>query len=224
MMVSAGGLKPAQARWVEPLEFDRKQIMTLWRFAVTSYLWKANRDGLLRKSCPPEEFNELIHEEVQRDYWHIHLTPRMSKRHFLGYSGRYIRRLPIAQNRILKLTEDEVVCLAKDTKTKTVQETRCTPAEFVALLSPHVLDRYEHSMRYFGLLAPREKRLTSAAVFVLLGQHPRPKPPRQRWADSLKRHFGVDPLIDEFGNPMHWVGRRQPARYCSSDGGMVDDS
>jgi hypothetical protein len=211
MMVSAGGLKPAQGRWVEPLEFDREQIMILWRFAVTSYLWKANRDGLLpQKPCLPEEFNELIHEEVQRNYWHVHLTPRMSKNHFLGYAGRYIRRLPIAQNRILKVTEDEVVYLAKDTRMKALGERRSTPAEFVALLSPHVLDRFQHSMRYFGLLAPRTKRLTLGAVFALLGQHPRPKPPRQPWADSLKQHFGVDPLIDEFGNPMHWVGRRQP--------------
>jgi hypothetical protein len=210
MMVSAGGLKPAEARWVEPLEFDREQIMILWRFAVTAYLWKANRDGLLRKFHLPEEFNDLIHEEVRRDYWHIHVTPTMSKKHFLGYAGRYIRRLPIAQNRILKVTEDEVVYLAKDTRTKTFQETSCTPAEFVAMLSPHVLDRYQHSMRYYGLLAPRTKRLTSAAVFALLGQHPRPKPPRQGWADLLKQHFGVDPLIDEFGNPMQWVGRRQP--------------
>ena len=94
--------------------------------------------------------------------------------HFLGYAGRYIRRLPIAQNHILKVTEYEVVYLAKDTRTKTLEETRCTPAEFVALLSPHVLDRYQHSMRYFGLLAQGTKRLTSAAVFALLGQHPRP--------------------------------------------------
>jgi Putative transposase/Transposase zinc-binding domain len=210
MMVSAGGLKPGEARWVEPLEFDREQIMILWRFALTSYLWKANRDGLLRKSSLPGEFNDLIYEEAQRDYWHIHLTARMSKRHFLGYAGRYIRRLPIAQNRILTVTEDEVVYLAKDTRTKTFRETSCTPAEFVAMLSPHVLDRYQHSMRYYGLLAPRTKTLTSAAVFALLGLHQRPKPPRQGWADSLKQHFGVDPLIDEFGNPMQWVGRRQP--------------
>ena len=123
MMVSAGGLKPSEASWVEPLTFDREQIMILWRFAVTSYLWKANRDGPLRKSALPVEFNDLIHEEVQRDYWHIHLTPRMAKKHFLGYAGRYIRRLPIAQNRILKVTEEEVVYMAKDTKTKTNRET-----------------------------------------------------------------------------------------------------
>ena len=84
-----------------------------------------------------------------------------------------------------------MVYLAKDTKTKTLQETRCTPAEFVAMLSPHVLDRYQHSMRYFGLLAPRKKRLTSAAVFALLGQHPRPKPPRQRWLIRSSSTLGL---------------------------------
>jgi hypothetical protein len=45
IMVSSGGLKPAEARWVPSLEFDHDQIMDLWRFAVTSYLWKAHRDG-----------------------------------------------------------------------------------------------------------------------------------------------------------------------------------
>jgi Putative transposase/Transposase zinc-binding domain len=210
MMVSAGGLKPGQACWIKQLEFQREQIMNLWRFAVTSYLWKSNRDRLLRNSFTPEDFNELIHEEVQRDYWHVYITPRMPKKHFLGYAGRYIRRLPIAQNRILKVTKDEVIYLAKDSRRKASEQTRCTPTEFVALLSTHVLDRYQHSMRYFGLLAPRTKRVTSDAVFALLGQRPRSKPSRQPWRDSIRQYFGVDPLIDEFGNPMHWVGRRQP--------------
>ena len=44
------------------------------------------------------------------------------------------------------------------------------------MLSQHVLDRYQHSMRYFGLLAPRAKRTTSAAVFLLLGQKQRYSP------------------------------------------------
>lgn len=126
MMVSAGGLNPAQVRWVERLKFDHEQIMILWRFAVTSYLWKANRDRLPRKSCLPNDFNEIIHQELQRDYWHVYITPTMSKKHFLGYAGRYIRRLPIARNRILKVTEDEVVYLAKNTMMKTLEETRCT--------------------------------------------------------------------------------------------------
>jgi hypothetical protein len=72
------------------------------------------------------------------------------------------------------------------------------------------LDRYQHSMRYFGILAPRTKRLTLAGVFALLDQESRPKPRRPRWAESIKNRFGNDPLMDEIGNRMHWVGRLKP--------------
>ena len=209
IMVSAGGLNPAEARWVQSLEFDRQQMMELWRFAVCSYLWKAHRDGLLQPSSLPERFDDLILRQTQR-WWNIHITRQMSKGHFLRYAGRYIRRLPISQRRILQVTEQEVVYQSKDTRTKTLVETRCTPAEFLALLSQHVLNRYQHSMRYFGLLAPRTKRQTSTVVFALLGQRQRPRPARQLWADSLKKDFGVDPLLDASGQRMRWVGHRQP--------------
>jgi hypothetical protein len=140
----------------------------------------------------------------------------MSKRHFLGYAGRYIRRLPISQRRILHVTDQEVVYQYKDTqqsketRMKIVREARYTPSEFVAMLSQHVLDRYQHSMRYFGLLAPRAKRTTSAAVFLLLGQKQQPRPPRLNWRNSMLRDFQVDPLLDNDGQQMRWVRHLQP--------------
>lgn len=211
IMVSAGGLKLAEARWIGSIEFDREEIMRLWRLAVTSYLCKALRKGLLQAIALPSEFNDkLILRQAQRR-WNIHITARMSKKHFLRYAGRYIRRLPISLKRILQVTREEVVYESKDTRNRTLLESRCTPSEFVDMLSQHILDRYQHSMRYFGFLAPRTKRQTSAALFALLGQPARPRPPRQAWADSLKKHFGVDPLIDEFGHRMKWVGHRAPA-------------
>jgi hypothetical protein len=209
MMVSADGLNTNECRWVGSLKFDPKEIMELWRFAVTSYLFKAHRDGVLQQSALPEEFNDVILGQVRRD-WNIHITRRMSKFHFLKYAGRYIRRLPISQKNILAVSEQEVLYLAKDTREKAYVEVRSTPGEFVAILAQHILDRYKHSMRYFGLLAPRTKRITSAGVFALLGQQPRPKPRRPRWAEEIKKRFGVDLLKDEFGNPMRWVGRVQP--------------
>src|SRR5439155_10543244 len=87
-----------------------------------------------------------------------------------------------------------------------------TPEEFVATLAEHVPDRYQHGIRYFGLLAPGSRARTSAAVFALLGQQKRPRPRRLSWAYSLRRDFGVDPLIDRGGQPMHWVGRLSPRR------------
>ena len=204
IMVSTGGLDPAEARWVQSLTFNHEQIMDLWRSAVCAYLFKAHRDGLLRPSYLPEEFNDLILRQTQRR-WNIHITPQMSKAHFLRYAGRYIRRLPISQRRILTVTKEEIVYQSKDTRTMTLVEAHRTPAEFVALISQHVLDRYLHSMRYFGLLAPRTKHTTSAAIFTLLGQKQRPRPPRLNWRNSLRRNFHVDPLLDDHGQRMQWV-------------------
>lgn len=203
-MASAGGLKESEGTWVQSIQFDREQIMELWRFAVTSYLWKANRDGLLHSSAMPAEFSDLILAQTQRP-WNIHITRRMTKQHFLGYAGRYIRRLPISQKRILDVAPEKVVYQSKDTRTKTLLESSCAPAEFVALLSQHVPDRYQHSMRYFGLLAPRTKPTTSATVFLLLGQKQRTRPRRLSWRSSLLRDFQVDPLCDSQGQMMSWV-------------------
>jgi hypothetical protein len=209
MMVSAGGLNPAEARWVGSLKFDRTEIMSLWRSAVTSYLRKAYQRGFLQESFVPTQFHDVIARQEER-WWNTHITPQMSKEHFLRYAGRYIRRLPISQRRILKVSPEEVVYQSKDTLAKTMVEVRCTPAEFVALLSPHLLDRYRHSMRYFGLLAPRSKRQTSATIFALIGQKKRPKPTRETWAASLRKHFGVDPLRDASGHRLRWARYQRP--------------
>jgi hypothetical protein len=195
---------------VQSIEFDRQKIMELWRYAVTSYLWKAKRLGLLGSAVVSDQFSDLVLVQTQRP-WNIHITRRMTKQRFLGYAGRYIRRLPISQKRILSVTCDQVVYQSKDTRTKTVVESSCTPADFVALLSQHVSGRYQHSMRYFGLLAPRTKRTTSAAIFLFLGQKQRPRPRRLNWRNSLRRDFQVDPLRDGHGQMMSWVCRLRPA-------------
>jgi hypothetical protein len=85
-----------------------------------------------------------------------------------------------------------------------------SPGDFVALLAEHVPDRYRHAVRYFGLLAPRSKRRTAAAIFLLLGLQRRPRPRRLGWAYSVRRDFGADLLIDSRGQPMRWVGRLEP--------------
>ncbi|PYR52969.1 MAG: hypothetical protein DMF89_01025 [Acidobacteria bacterium] len=81
--------------------------------------------------------------------------------------------------------------LTKDTRTGRTVETTYTPAAFLATLADHVPDRYRHTIRYFGPLAPRVKGLTHDAVFALLGQGRLGKPRRLRWAASLHKSFGT---------------------------------
>jgi hypothetical protein len=211
MMVSGGGLKPSQACWEPSVHFDREEIMGLWRLAVTEYLRRAHSERLLKNSPASKIFDVVIRKQALRR-WNIHITPRMTKKHFLGYAGRYVRRLPISQRRILRVTPDEVTYQSKDTGTKTLIDRCCTPEVFIGMISQHVPDRYQHSMRYFGLLAPRTKRRSLPAIFEILGQLRRSKPTRERWADSLCRLFGVDPLLDATGSRMTWVRSLQATR------------
>lgn len=139
------------------------------------------------------------------------VTPVMSKQHFLRYAGRYIRRPPKSQRRVLKVSEREVVYEVKDTRARMRRETHAMPVEFMSLIAEHVPDRYRHSMRYFGLLSPRAKRDSSDAVFQLLGQCRRSRPPRITWRSSLIRNFQTDPLLDGKGKPMQWVRNLKPA-------------
>lgn len=147
IMVSAGGLKTSVASWVHGLNFDEEEIMSRWRFAVTAYLARANQNQPRATWAHSHDLDSLIQRQAKRK-WNIHITPRMSKKHFLAYAGRYIRRLPISQRRILEVTPDQVMYQSKDTRTHTFVDAHRKPEDLVAMLSVHVLDRYQHSMRY----------------------------------------------------------------------------
>jgi hypothetical protein len=173
-MVSAGGLRESDSRWIAPLRFDRRTLMPLWRYAVITYLRAALKQGLLASDSSPDDLREMLRTQHER-WWNVYVDPIRSKWHFLRYVARYVRRPPIAQHRFTKITGHEVEFLTKDLKEKRVVTTRCLIEDFVDALAAHVPDRYRHAMRRFGLLAPRT---SSAALFLLLGQKQRPRPER----------------------------------------------
>ena len=213
ILVSAGGLQESEGRWVNCLVFDKDmdndKLMHMWRYAVISYLRAALKAQMLTSDSSPQELRAHLKSQYER-WWSIDIDYFASKEHFLRYAGRYVRRPPIAQCRFTKITDREVRFWSRDKIQKRRINISYKPEEFVATLAEHVPDRYQHAIRYFGLLAPRSKARTSAAVFVLLGQQKRPSPRRLRWAFSLRRDFGRDPLIDRLGQPMRWVGRLKP--------------
>ena len=209
ILVSAGGLHETEGRWIAPLRFEEEALMHMWRYAVITYLREAQKAEVLGSDLGLEELRRVLTTQYER-WWNIKIPGLMSKQHFLAYAGRYIRHPPIAQHRFVKVTDREIQFWRKDLKLKRQMLTRYPTEEFVAMLAEHVPDRYRHGMRYFGLLAPRRKGRTSAALFALLGQEKRPRPRRLSWANSLRRNFEVDPLIDRRGQPMHWICRLSP--------------
>ncbi len=206
ILVSAGGLQESEGRWIAPVRFNKQALMRIWKYAVITYLREMLNANVLGWDSGAGDLRKVLKTQYERR-WIIHIRQFMYKGHFLQYAGRYVRRPPIAQHRFVKITDREVQFLTKDKKQKRVVIIRYSIEEFVARLAEHVPDHYRHAIRYFGLLAPRSKGRTSAALFVLLGQQKRPRPQRLSWAKSVLKHFGVDPLVDGHGQRMHWVGR-----------------
>jgi len=206
VLVSAGGMQESEGRWIAHLHFDKRELMEMWRFAVIAYLWRALRAKIFTFSMGSDKLTVMLKAQYKRS-WNIHIDHFKSKRQFLRYAGRYIRRPPIDQNRFVKVTDEEVLFRTKDLKQKRVVITRYSTEHFIDLLADHVRERYQHAMRYFGLLAPGSKRKTSEAMFVALGQKRRSPPKRLGWRISLLRDFERDPLVDSQGQRMRWARR-----------------
>jgi hypothetical protein len=211
VLVSAGGLQESESCWIAPLRFKKDALMHMWRYAVITYLREAQKAKSLTSEWSSEELTAVLTTQYER-WWNIDIDRFKSKWQFLRYAGRYIRRPPIAQHRFEEITDREVQFWRKDLKQKRRVLTRYSVEEFVATLAEHVPDHYRHAIRYFGLLAPGSKRRTSAAIFALLGQEKRPRPQRLGWRNSLRKYFGIDPLVDTGGQSMHWTRRLKPVR------------
>jgi len=210
ILVSTGGLRESDGRWISSVRLDKNEIMEMWRNAVITYLREALKAGVLKSGCNGAYLGKVLTAEYERPRWIIHIHGSMSKKHFLQYAARYARRPPIAQRRILRVANGIVEFWTKDKKQRRLVTTQYSLQEFVNVLGEHIPDRYRHAIRYFGLLAPRTKHRTIAAVFVLNGRGQRPRPRRMSWRTALRKYFEVDPLIDSHGNAMHWVRRERP--------------
>ncbi len=209
ILVSAGGLRESECRWISSLRLNKDGLMQAWRYAVITYLRQALKRQVLQDTGG-KNLGRIFKSEHKYPKWIIYLREYMPKKHFLQYAARYARRPPIAQSRLSEVTDREVEFSTKDKRQKRCVTTRRSLQNFVADLAEHVPDRYCHAIRYFGLLAPRAKNRTLAAVLMLLGQAKRPRPKRLSWRFSLQKYFGVDPL-DTHGQSMHWVRRLSPS-------------
>lgn len=209
ILVSTGGLHASDDSWLSGIRFDVSAFMKRWRYALVTYLREALRRGLIAWAHSVQVLRELLTAQYER-WWSVDVQPCASKEHFLRYAGRYVRRPPLAQYRILDHTPDEVSFRTQDHKLKQEVVTRSSPAGFIDRLSDHVPDHYKHAIRHFGLLSPRAKGRTFGALFAQLGEVRRQKPRRLSWARSIEREYGKNPQLDLNGERMAWIARRPP--------------
>jgi hypothetical protein len=208
-MATGGGLHGSPDTWVSSVYYDRDLLMEAWRKAVIALLRAALRVGQLRTEITADQMDDLL-THLEKCWWSIKIQSFEDKAHFLQYAGRYVRRPPIAQCRITWIGERTVRFWFKDKKLHRKVVVECLLEEFINRWAQHLPEDYQHAVRSFGLFAPRALSQTSAAISAILRQKRRPRPKPRPWADSLKRDFGYDPLLDHTGKRMKWVRRLAP--------------
>jgi hypothetical protein len=212
ILVTTVGLDKTGRRQVSDIRFPRDAILRKWRYSLLDYLTTALEAGQFFAEFSQPELTRLFEEHHDR-WWSAKVDYFNSKDAFLRYISRYIRRPPLAEYRLLSSDNNqEVRFLTKDKKLGRRVTTTCTTHEFIARLADQVPDRYRHGVRYFGLLAPQSIRKSYDAFLALLGQRRPPRPKRIRWAASIQKTFGQDPLLDSDGQRMYWVSRIAPVK------------
>ena len=204
LLVSAEGLSETDYRWITGLVFGDAELAQLWRDSVMAYLQHARQAGRLSSPRSEHRLQRLFAYESRRQ-WRIDVQHFSSKKRFIEYAGRYLRRPPLAESRIVALKQDNVQFIAKDRLHCRNVLVTMNLRKFIATLSQHVPERYEHCVRYFGLLAPACKQ--TEAAFIVLGQKRRNRPKKLSWRESLIKYFGRDPLLDNTGTPMVFIRR-----------------
>jgi Putative transposase/Transposase zinc-binding domain len=217
VLVSDLGLRKSENRFV-PVRLNANDIMGLWRDAITLYLKEAVKLRQAKSTLTPDALMAGLTRQGHRE-WKVHIARFKSKEQLLRYAGRYVRRPPIAQHRFLNISEEYVEFWTNDRKLKRRVVTRYQIGDFVATLANHIPDHYQHSVRSYGLLAPRSIALSRSALFLLLGQNRRERPSRVKYRDSIRRSFGRDPFIDSQGFEMRRTGRREPQRTAVNSPG-----
>jgi Putative transposase/Transposase zinc-binding domain len=208
-MSTAGGLHDSYEVWARDTLYDKDALMRSWRRAIIAILRAAAQAGQLVTRIPSRELEQFLGQQENR-WWSINIQSFEDKQHFLKYAGRYTRRPPIAERRIIQITERTVTFWYKDKRLRREVEVQCSKEEFVERWAQHILDHYKHSVRSFGLFAPRAISGTANAIFAVFGQKRRPRPKPLSWAWLTNHSFGRDPLLVRNGNRMKWARRIPP--------------
>jgi hypothetical protein len=199
-IVTSGGL-PGDGREWKPIVFTPDDLWPLWRHAFIHYLQHVYATRPQIAATVDSDLGELL-SKWSNAWWNLYVSREQSKYQFLRYAARYVRRLPIMQNRIVSIDSDRITYKAKRIRGAADIEIAVTPEEFIDRLAQHVQHRYRHSMRSFGLLSPRSQVQMQAALFRAIGQEPRPKAKRMSYEVAMRKYFGVNPRLDSKGNRM----------------------
>ncbi|MEZ4990976.1 MAG: IS91 family transposase [Saprospiraceae bacterium] len=203
-LVPAGGLTPS-GKWIATRKnylVPIRALSALFRAKYISFLRKAHRQGKLRLEglcaqwAPYAQMNRLLNQLYQKDWVVYAKEPFAGPDKLLDYLGRYVKRVAISNERILDLDEDgqRVAFRWRDYADQNhlkVMWLSCE--EFIRRFLRHILPKGFSKVRYYGLLANRDKGKRLGLCRNTLGQSPKLKAVQTNWQERFYQLTGIDP-------------------------------
>ena len=136
-------------------------------------------------------------------FWKKLKPPFGSPKQVLAYLARYTHRVAISNYRLLRLVDDQVSFTYKDySQGGRKREMTLSAEEFIRRFLLHVLPHRLVRIRYYGLLANRNREASLARCRELLGVEPAAQGEaspdsavEEDWQSRLTRLTGCDPTV-----------------------------
>ena len=196
--ISMGGLTQKK-KWKAWKWTYRQTLKNSWRYHVINTLRTLYKEGKLtlprslRIDCYAK-FNKWLNDFYEKS-WVVHFAkPYDSHERTTAYMGRYLKRPPIAEARILEYDGSYVTYEYLDHYTNKTEELTITVKQFIGRLIKHIPDENYRVIRYGGFLSNRLRGSLLPLVHKLIGSGPVPYQKPARWRQMFYRAIGYDPL------------------------------
>lgn len=210
MLVTMGGVtKDGKWKAYDYLPYTR--LRKQWQTVVLKLIRRVLSDREKKRVQP------LLQAAYQNNPQGFYINaPKRSKtdvKGILGYIGRYMKRGPIAMDRIQMYDGEVVTFYYQDKRDDEWKVEELSVFEFIGRLVRHIPDEQFKMIRHFGLYSRRIKTMMrkivneyqKAARKLLINSRKMVKP--KGWQERMKESFGADPLeCSDCGNVMEFRG------------------
>lgn len=197
MVVTMGGITPDQ-KWEEYDYLPFVMLRKYWQNAVLKLIRRTLSEW--DKKRVQKRLQAAYKKNGDGFYIHAPKRSRVKLRGLLEYISRYMKRGPIALERIILYDGDQVMFQYHDKRTNRKETETMTVEAFIGALIRHISDHYFHTIRRYGIYARRIKTLMKeiAKAYqkkirrMLVNMKEALKP--LSWAERIAEAFGENPL------------------------------
>lgn len=221
-IVPAGALM-ANGKW----KHSRTRGKYVFKVDSLSEVFRARFVEETRKLVMEKEITGLVPDNLFDKNWVVYAKQAFGgPKQVIKYLGRYTHRTAISNDRILKVSDQEVSFTWRDYKNNYAKQISTLSGEdFLRLFCLHILPPGFTRIRHYGFLSSASKTKSLAIIRADLEESPPPVNKTKPWQDIVFERMGIKPgvckccggemvVVESFPNRFRAKPRAPPIEVC----------